>query len=133
MSMSDPIADFLTRIRNATMRHHPQVDCPASKLKAEVARVLKDEGFIQDWSAASDTKGKPVLTVDLKYDGQGVSIIRGLQRVSKPGLRRYSGYHELSPVLNGQGVAIVSTSSGIMTDMQCRERKVGGEVLCEVW
>ena len=133
MSMSDPVADLLTRIRNATMRKHPYTECPASLLKAEVVRVLKSEGFILDWNAGADAAGKPALTIELKYDEQGGSTISGIKRISRPGLRRYTGYRELTTVLNGQGIAIVSTSSGVLTDRECRERKVGGEVLCHVW
>ena len=133
MSMTDPIADFLTRIRNAAERKHAQLDCPGSLLKQEIADVLKREGFITNWQAGHSTDGKPLLSVELKYDPQGSSVIRGLRRVSKPGLRRYAGYKHIGKVLNGQGVAIVSTSHGLMTDVDCREKKLGGEVLCEVW
>ena len=133
MSMTDPIADLLTRIRNATQRKHAQLTCPSSLLKQEIADVLKREGFISGWQAGHTEDGKPELSVELKYDRQGASVIRGIRRVSTPGLRRYAGYKHLSPVLNGQGVSIVSTSRGVMTDVDCRQQKLGGEVICEVW
>jgi small subunit ribosomal protein S8 len=133
MSMTDPIADFLTRIRNATLRRHAQLELPGSLLKQEIAEVLKKEGFIRDWRAGHTADGKPSLSVELKYDRQGASVIRGIRRVSTPGLRRYSGYQTMSPVLSGQGISIVSTSKGVLTDTECRERKLGGEVICEVW
>lgn len=133
MSLNDPIADFLTRIRNAKMRKHPSLESPSSKLRVEVAKVLQKEGFILDWETFDSEKGLPRITVNLKYDQEGESILRGLKRISKPGLRLHVGYRELNPVMNGQGIAIVSTSKGVMTDIDCREQKVGGEVLCHVW
>jgi len=132
MSMTDPVADFLTHIRNATMRNHPTVESPSSKIKVEIARVLKEEGFIADF-AATDADGKARLTVELKYDEHGDCVIRGLKRISRPGLRSHQGFRELAPVLNGQGVAIVTTSKGVLTDIDCRKLQVGGEVLCHVW
>jgi len=131
--MSDPVADFLTRIRNAAQRRHPQFQCQGTLLRQEVADVLKREGFIQDWQAAHTEDGKPLLNVSLKYDEQGESAIRGIRRVSTPGLRRYVGYRDLTRVLNGQGISIVTTSKGMFTDAQCREQKLGGEIICEVW
>ena len=133
MSMTDPIADFLTRIRNAALRGHAQLKCPGSLIKQEIADVLKKEGFIQDWQAGHTDDGKPSLSVELKYDREGASVIRGIRRVSKPGLRRYAGYKNLAAVLSGQGISIVSTSRGMMTDVDCRQQKLGGEVICEVW
>ncbi len=133
MSMTDPVADFLTHIRNANMRKHATVESPASKLKVEVAKVLKQEGFIEDWLTFDSEQGKPRITVNLKYDAEGESVLRGIKRISRPGLRRQSGYKKLTPVLAGQGIAIVSTSKGVMTDYECRQQKVGGEVLCHVW
>lgn len=133
MSMTDPIADFLTHIRNSIMRKHATVESPASKVKIEIAKVLKQEGFIEDWLTFESEAGHPRIMVNLKYDKAGDSVLRGLKRISKPGLRRQAGYRELTPVLNGQGIAIVSTSSGMLADYQCREKKVGGEVLCHVW
>jgi small subunit ribosomal protein S8 len=133
MPMTDPIADFLTHIRNAIMRRHATVESPGSRIKTEIARVLKEEGFIQDWNAAEDKRGLPRIVVSLKYDPEGGSVIRGLKRVSSPGLRRHASYRELPAVLNGQGITIVSTSHGLLTDFQCRDQKIGGEVICRVW
>jgi small subunit ribosomal protein S8 len=133
MSMTDPIADFLTHLRNALMRKHATVDSPSSKIKVEIARVLKEEGFIEDYLAYDDERGHARLEVTLKYDPRGESVIRGLERVSRPGLRRHKGYDDLQPVWNGQGVAILTTSKGVLTDNACRSQKIGGEVLCQVW
>lgn len=133
MSMNDPVADFLTRIRNATMRKHATVESPSSNLRAEIARVLKQEGYIEDWYTFNSERGLPQILVNLRYDAEGDAILRGLKRVSRPGLRRHLGFRELTPVMNGQGVAIVSTSKGVMTDYECRQQKLGGEVLCHVW
>lgn len=133
MSMTDPIADFLTRIRNAALRKHVDLKCPGSLLKQEIATVLKKEGFISDWQPGHTDDGKAILSVELKYDGQGASVIRGIKRISTPGLRRYVGYKGMLPIWNGQGISIISTSKGVKTDAECRELKLGGEVLCEVW
>ena len=133
MSMSDPVADFLTRVRNATMRKHAVVECDSSKLKQEVARILKQEGFIADYRGFKSDKGHNRLEVQLKYDHNGESVIRGLRRISTPGLRRHQGYRMLRPVYSAQGIAIVSTSKGVLTDFDCREMKIGGEVICHVW
>jgi len=133
MSMNDPVADFLTRIRNATMRKHANLKSPASNLRVEIAKVLQKEGFIVDWNAYKNDRGLPELEVNLKYDKNGESVIRGLKRVSSPGLRRHAGHQDLAPVFNGQGIAIVTTSHGVLTDNDCRQQKVGGEVLCHVW
>jgi len=133
MSMTDPVADFLTRMRNAVMRRHATVECDASKLKLEIARILKKEGFIEDWRSFKNDKGHARIEVNLKYDHDGQSVIRGLKRVSSPGLRRHTGYKNLRAVYSGQGVAIITTSKGMLTDFDCREQKVGGEVICHVW
>lgn len=133
MSMTDPIADFLTHIRNAILRKHASVESPASKLKEEIAKVLKREGFIEDYGRSKSAKGHPQLVVTLKYDAKGTSVIRGLKRISTPGLRKHAGIGALKPVLSGQGVAILSTSKGVLTDFECRDQKVGGEVICHVW
>ena len=130
MSMSDPIADFLTRIRNGQAARKTQVSMPASKLKQAVAGVLKDEGFISDFSVADDS-GKASLTIELKYF-QGRPVIEKIQRVSRPGLRVFRGKDELPTVMGGLGVAIVSTSHGVMTDRQARTQGYGGEVMCIV-
>ena len=132
MSMTDPIADMLTRIRNACHAKHPRVDVPASNLKREVARVLAECHFIDNFAHIEDNK-QGVLRLYLRYDRESKSIIRGLKRVSRPGLRNYSGKDEIPRVLRGLGVAIVSTSKGVMTDREARTAGVGGEVLCNVW
>ena len=130
MSMSDPISDMLTRIRNAQGSEKPSVAMPASRLKASIAQVLKDEGYIDDF-ALRDSAGKPTLEIVLKYYA-GKPVIEKLERVSRPGLRIYRGKTEMPNVMNGLGVAIVSTSRGVMTDRKARGLGVGGEVLCIV-
>lgn len=130
MSMTDPISDMLTRIRNGQKARKVSVTMPASKAKTAVARVLKDEGYIADFSTGADG-GKEALTVELKYF-EGKPVIERIQRVSKPGLRIYRGKDEVPKVLGGLGVAIVSTSAGVMSDRQAREKGIGGEVLCVV-
>ncbi len=134
MAMTDPIADLLTRIRNANKERHEKVDVPASRIKANIVRVLKEEGYIRNFRLQRDDDGHPVIKVYLKYmnDGQE-SVIRGIRRVSKPGVRRYASYKTLPRPLSGAGICIVSTSKGLMTGQKAREAKVGGEVLCEVW
>jgi len=130
MSMTDPISDMLTRIRNGQKARKVSVTMPASKAKTAVARVLKDEGYISDYSTTTDGN-KADLTVELKYF-EGKPVIERVQRVSKPGLRIYRGKDELPKVLGGLGVAIVSTSAGVMSDRQAREQGIGGEVLCVI-
>jgi small subunit ribosomal protein S8 len=130
MSMSDPIADMLTRIRNAQSVEKTSVVMPSSKVKVAIAKVLKDEGYIENF-AVTDEAGKPLLTVELKYYA-GRPVIERLERVSKPGLRIYKGRDAIPQVLNGLGVAIVSTSQGVMTDRKARATGVGGEVICYV-
>ena len=130
MSMSDPIADMLTRIRNAQATEKPSVFVPASKVKRAIAQVLKDEGYIEDF-AVRDVDGKPMIEVGLKYYA-GKPVIEKLERVSRPGLRIYKGRDDIPRVMNGLGVAIVSTSKGVMTDRRARETGIGGEVLCVV-
>ncbi len=131
MSMSDPISDMLTRIRNALLREHAKVRMPSSNIKENIALVLKKEGYISDYIVESARVGFE-LTVSLRYDGSGDPIIRTIQRESKPGLRVFKGYKEIKPMLNGQGIYIISTSKGVMSDLQCRKLKIGGEVLCAV-
>jgi small subunit ribosomal protein S8 len=134
MSMSDPIADMLIRIRNAQLVGHTEVAMPASKLKASIAQVLKDEGYIEDFAIrdkGGDESAKKELRIGLKYYA-GKPVIEKLERVSRPGLRIYRGRDEIPAVMNGLGVAIVSTSRGVMTDRRARETGVGGEVLCIV-
>jgi small subunit ribosomal protein S8 len=133
MSMTDPVADFLTRVRNATMRRHAVVECDSSKIKVEIAKILKKEGFVTEWRSFKNDEGHNRIEVQLKYDHNGESVIRGLKRVSTPGLRKHEGYRKLRPVHSAQGIAIVTTSKGLLTDFDCRELKIGGEVLCQVW
>ena len=132
MTMTDPIADMLTRIRNGAMVSHESVEVPASKLKLELARVLKEEGYIADYEVKEAGKFK-VINITLKYDENRKSVITKLQRVSKPGLKTYSKAKNLEKVLGGLGVAIVSTNKGLMTDRKARKENVGGEVLCYVY
>ncbi len=129
MSMTDPIADMLTRIRNAQMIERETVEMPSSKVKVAIARVLQDEGYIEGFRV--DGEAKPLLTIALKYHG-GRPVIEKIERVSKPGLRIYRSKDEIPPVMNGLGIAIVSTSRGVMTDRKARATGVGGEVLCIV-
>ncbi|MCA9268214.1 MAG: 30S ribosomal protein S8 [Planctomycetales bacterium] len=130
--MIDPIADMLTRIRNAVRVERPHVDMPASKVKQGVAEVLKREGFIWDFQMV---EAEPVaqLRIELKYGHNGETVIQHIQRVSKPGRRVYSKAKELRPVLNGLGICVLSTSRGVISDREARQRNIGGEVLCEVW
>jgi small subunit ribosomal protein S8 len=130
--MTDPIADLLTRIRNASSEKHEKVEVPASRLKANVVRVLKEEGYIKNFRLQRED-GRPVIKVFLKYTESGDPVIQGLNRLSRPGLRRYSGYESIPRPLSGAGIAIVSTSRGVMTGQKARAQKVGGELLCEVW
>lgn len=130
MSMSDPIADMLTRIRNAQSTNKVSVSMPSSKLKRAIAAVLKDEGYIDDF-AVQDTDGKPQLNISLKYYA-GRPVIEKIERVSRPGLRIYRGNQDIPVVMNGLGVTIVSTSKGVMTDRKARDAGIGGEVLCVV-
>ncbi|MEK0431608.1 MAG: hypothetical protein RL139_1412 [Gemmatimonadota bacterium] len=132
MSMNDPIADMLTRIRNAVGSRHRRVDIPASKMKTEIARLLKESNFIADYKTVETEEGRKVLRVALKYAGN-TPVIRELQRVSSPGLRRYVGATEIPRVRNGLGVAILSTSQGLMTDRQARSARTGGELLAYIW
>lgn len=132
MTMTDPIADMLTRIRNACGSKHRRVDMPASRLKVEVARILKEHNFIQDFRVLDGETGPRVLRVILRYAG-GQPVIREMRRVSTPGLRRYVGVTEIPRVRNGLGVAILSTSSGLMSDAQARRAHTGGELLALVW
>ena len=132
MSMTDPIADLLTRIRNATKEKHEKLEVPASRVKANIVRVLKEEGFIKNFRLMRE-EGRPVIKVYLKYADNGSSVIQGIRRVSRPGLRRYAGYQKMPKPLSGAGIAIVSTSRGVTTGQKAFVQKVGGEILCEVW
>jgi small subunit ribosomal protein S8 len=146
--MTDPLADMLTRIRNAVRTERPAIEMPASGIKAHLAEVLKHEGFILDFQVGTYKEGehgkefaeggklsdaKTVLRVFLKYGPDGERVIRTIERVSKPGCRRYAGWKDLKPVLDGLGISVVSTSRGLMSDRRARAEKVGGEVLCRVW
>lgn len=147
--MTDPIADMLTRVRNANRTEAPAVDMPCTNMKTHIAQVLKDEGFILDFQVgkmaineqgraafatpAEPTEAKKILRVFLKYGPEGERVIRHIERRSKPGLRLYKGHKELVPVLDGLGISIVSTSKGIMSDRQARTQRLGGELLCIVW
>ncbi|UNC90949.1 30S ribosomal protein S8 [Candidatus Contubernalis alkaliaceticus] len=132
MSMTDPIADMLTRIRNANRVHLDQVEIPSSKVKLALAEILKSEGFIREFEYRKDSK-QGIIRVYLKYGASKERVITGLKRVSKPGLRVYVNNDELPKVLGGLGIAVVSTSKGLMTDRDARKTGVGGEVLCYVW
>jgi small subunit ribosomal protein S8 len=133
MSMTDPIADMLTRIRNACAAKHRRVDMPASRVKAQIAQILKDNSYIQDFRTLETEEGRKILRVVLKYASGGQSVIRDVQRVSSPGLRRYVGVGEIPRVRNGLGMAILSTSKGVMSDKQARQARTGGELLALVW
>jgi len=133
--MSDPIADMLTRVRNALLRQHPSVSMPYSKIKEAIAQVLKDEGYIVDFQVLPQ-KPRDVLQLELKYKGgrrDRTSVITGLERVSKPGRRHYVGNKNVPWVLSGMGISILTTSRGIMTDQQARRQGIGGEVICRIW
>ena len=132
MVMTDPIADFLTRIRNANSVHHEKVEIPASKLKKTMTQILKEEGMIKDFECIEDGR-QGILRVHLKYGPNKQKVITGLKRISRPGLRVYAKKDEIPRILGGLGIAIISTSQGVMTDKQARKRGLGGEVLCYVW
>ncbi len=132
MNLTDPVADFLTRIRNAHNARHQKMDVPASKLKAEIARILKEEGYIVNVKPV-DEEGRSVLRVYLKYGANNEAAIRDLKRVSKPGCRVYIGKDEIRRVQGGLGISIMTTPRGVMTGRQARREGVGGEILCEVW
>ena len=132
MNLTDPVSDFLTRIRNAMRSRHQKLDVPASNLKAEIARILKEEGYISNYKPTEED-GKKVLRVYLKYGPTNESVIRDLKRVSRPGCRVYQGKDEIRRVQGGLGISIMSTPKGVMTGRQARREGVGGELLCEVW
>jgi len=132
MSMTDPISDYLTRLRNALKAEKKSVDVPASKFKVAITEILKNTGFINDFSLIETEDNKKFVSIKLKYHN-GESVIEGLKRVSRPGIRRYVKFDELPRVKNGLGIVIVSTSKGLMTEKKAKELKVGGEVVCKVW
>ncbi|VAW08745.1 SSU ribosomal protein S8p (S15Ae) [hydrothermal vent metagenome] len=129
---TDPIADMLTRIRNANTALHPETSMPSSKLKEEIARILSEEGFIDSWKTQDASVGTE-LVVRLRYDSDRQRVLQGIQRISKPGRRVYAGAQNVARVRGGIGVSIISTSAGVMTDRDARRRNVGGEILCKVW
>lgn len=130
---TDPIADFLTRLRNAAAAKHQRVDVPLSKLKTEIARILKEEGYISTYKLVDENKTRKVLRVFLKYTPDRRSVISGLRRISKPGARAYRGATEIRPVVGGLGISILTTPRGVMSGRSARKNKIGGEILCEVW
>ena len=130
---TDPIADFLTRLRNATSAKHQRVDVPISKLKTEIARILKEEGYISTYKMVDENKTHKILRVFLKYTPDRRSVITGMKRVSKPGQRCYLGAGDIQPVVGGLGISILTTPKGLMTGRNARKAKLGGEILCEVW
>ncbi len=132
MNLTDPVADFLTRIRNSIRARHQKLDVPASKLKAEIARILKEEGYIANYKPTEEN-GQKVIRVYLKYGLNNEAVIRDLQRVSRPGCRVYLGRDEIRRVQGGLGISIMTTPKGVMTGRQARREGVGGEILCEVW
>lgn len=132
MSVSDPIADMLTKIRNANEARHEKVDIPTSKLKLEIVKILKTEGYIKNFKKIQN-EGQNFIRIFLKYDEKNDPIIHGLSKVSKPGRRVYSGYREMPRILNGYGITIVSTSDGVITGRKAVEKQVGGELICTVW
>jgi len=133
MSMTDPIADMLTRIRNGIQSHHERVELPASKLKVEIARILKTEGFIRNYNLTQKDEPQGTLRIDLKYSPNGEPVIHGIERISRPGRRVYRNKLEIPSVLGGLGLAIVSTSRGVLSGQEAVKNGVGGEVLCQVW
>ena len=132
MTMTDPIADMLTRIRNALRASHEVVDIPSSRMKLNLIKVLKAEGYLKNFKIVNE-RNRKLIRVFLKYDESGRPVIEGLTRVSKPSCRVYRGYEDIPMVLNGLGVSLISTSKGVMSDRQARDERVGGEVICSVW
>jgi len=132
MSLNDPIADYLTRLRNAGMAKHSKVDIPSSRTKEKISEILKEEGYIQNYTLVEDSK-QGMIRIYLKYGGDRKPTISGIKRISRPGLRFYTNADKIPRVLNGLGIAIISTPKGILTDKNARKERVGGEVLCYVW
>jgi small subunit ribosomal protein S8 len=133
MTMTDPVADLLSRMRTAYLAKHDRLDVPVSKLKLEVCRILKEQGYVESYQVLEGDPVKKQVRIFLRYTPDGEPLIRSIKRISKPGRRVYKGAEEIRPVLNGLGVGIISTSQGLLTDAQARKRRVGGEVLCEVY
>ena len=132
MSLNDPIADYLTRLRNAGMAKHGKVDIPSSKIRIKITELLKEEGYIQNYTLVEDEK-QGMIRIYLKYGEGRKHTITGLKRISRPGFRQYTGTDDIPRVLNGLGIAILSTPQGILTDKKARKNRVGGEILCYVW
>lgn len=132
MSVSDPIADMLTKVRNAVQARHEKVDVPTSKLKLEIVKILKTEGFIKNFKKVQD-EGRSIIRIFLKYDETNAPVIHGLKKISTPGRRVYSGYKDMPRIYNGYGIIIVSTSSGVTTGRKAKEKMVGGELVCSIW
>ncbi len=132
MSASDPVADMLTKVRNAAVARHEKVDIPASKLKLEIVKILKTEGYIKNFKKVQE-EGRSIIRIFLKYDDHNDPVIHGVKKISTPGRRVYSGYKELPRVYNGYGTIIVSTSAGVTTGRKAKEKMVGGELVCTVW
>ena len=133
MTMTDPVADMLTRIRNANIAGHDTVDIPASKIKKNIAEILKNEGYVKGYEVVEGESVQPVIRIEMKYGAGKTKVISGIKRISKPGLKVYAQKDELPKVLGGLGIAIISTSKGLITDKQARALGVGGEVICYVW
>ena len=133
MRLTDPVADMLARIRNAIYARHQKVDIPASKLKVEIARILKEEGYISTYKMVDENKTRKTLRVFLKYTPDRRSVITGMKRISRPGQRNYLGSREIRPVVGGLGISILTTPKGLMTGRAARKSNLGGEILCEVW
>ena len=133
MAASDPIADMLTKVRNAAHARHESVDIPTSKLKLEIVKILKTEGYIKNFKKVTDDAGHSIIRISLKYDDKNQSVIHGVERISTPGRRVYSGYKDMPRIYNGYGTIIVSTSSGVTTGKKASEKMIGGELLCNVW
>ena len=133
MTMTDPVADLLSRMRTAYLAKHDRLDVPVSKLKLEVCRILKEQGYVESYQVLEGDPVKKHVRIFLRYTPDGEPLSRSIKRISKPGRRVYKGAEEIRPVLNGLGVGIISTSQGLLTDAQARKRRVGGEVLCEVY
>ncbi len=133
MAASDPIADMLAKVQNAAIVGHEKVDVPTSKMKLEIVKILKTEGYIKNFKKVQDDDGKTVIRIFLKYDDENKTVIHGMKKISTPGRRVYSGYKDLPRVYNGYGTLIVSTSAGVTTGKKASEKQVGGELICKVW
>ncbi|MFA5513841.1 MAG: 30S ribosomal protein S8 [Sphaerochaetaceae bacterium] len=133
MAISDPVADMLTKIRNASMAKHEKVEIPSSKMKLQIVKILKNEGYIKNFKKVVNKEGLSTIRIFLKYDEHQNPVLHGIDRISTPGRRVYSGYRDMPRVFNGYGVVVVSTSSGIITGKKASEKKVGGELICSIW